>query len=495
MKDYSFGNFICALRMRRGLSQFQLGTLVGVSNKAVSKWETGAAKPQLSTCRKLAEVLGVSLDELLSCKYQTSASAGKDVFAMSHKLWQQAQNRLTEIYGTNPPAGIVGRFETEKMIIRGSGLIAHFDYLAKLAAYAQEVNSHISLRGEIGNSLIAWIMGATDVNPIEPHYYCNRCKSMEFRNDVRDGWDLPPKRCACGHMMYGDGHRIPCEAALTRLAKSPSFDINVPPELLEAAEGLLREHFSEEAQIVPIRLDGENQQAPNRFIFLGKNDPAPEAFITWETYAKRYRAKIHYTFCVSGMEQAVQELCRRLNRTPDCVDFLSEEVIDAYNRADVPGFLDSSVKPLRPLLEALRPTCFSEILKAEGLQHSTGAWEDNQAEGWAAGEISFDDLIAFREDVYDAVSGKMRDFPYAGNGMAQSIMENARMGRYYQRGMSPETENVLKALQLSPQYIDTLKKVMYLFPRAHSISYLHTEMILMWFCIHEKETWQVLCRQ
>lgn len=66
MKDYSFGSFICALRMRRGLSQFQLGTLVGVSNKAVSKWETGAAKPQIFTCRKLAEVLGVSLDELLS---------------------------------------------------------------------------------------------------------------------------------------------------------------------------------------------------------------------------------------------------------------------------------------------------------------------------------------------------------------------------------------------------------------------------------------------
>jgi len=252
MKDYSFGSFICALRMRRGLSQFQLGTLVGVSNKAVSKWETGAAKPQISTCRKLAEVLGVSLDELLSCKYQTSASAGKDVSAMSQELWDKAKNRLYEIYGANPPAGIVGRFETEKMIIRGSGLIAHFDYLAKLAAYARQVNSRISLRGEISNSLIAWIMGATDVNPIEPHYYCSHCKGVEFRPAVRDGWDLPPKRCACGHIMYGDGYRIPCERALTRLSKAPSFDINVSPELLKAAERLLREHFSEEVQIAPI---------------------------------------------------------------------------------------------------------------------------------------------------------------------------------------------------------------------------------------------------
>lgn len=161
------------------------------------------------------------------------------------------------------------------------------------------------------------------------------------------------------------------------------------------------------------------------------------------------------------MEHAIQELCRTFNRTPDHVEFLSEEVINAYRNANIPAFLDSSLKPLRPILEVLRPTCFSEILKAEGLQHATGAWEDNQDEYWAAGEISFDDLIAFREDVYDMVSAKMRDFPYAGNGMAQSIMENARMGRYYQHSIPPETENVLKELQISQQFIDTLKKVMY----------------------------------
>mgnify|MGYP004686792535 CR=1 FL=1 len=46
MRDYSFGNFISALRVRRGLSQYQLGALVGVSDKAVSKWENGVSKPE-----------------------------------------------------------------------------------------------------------------------------------------------------------------------------------------------------------------------------------------------------------------------------------------------------------------------------------------------------------------------------------------------------------------------------------------------------------------
>lgn len=67
MRDYSFGNFISALRKRRGLSQYQLGALVGKSDKAVSKWENGASKPRIDTIRKLSEVLDVSVGELLTC--------------------------------------------------------------------------------------------------------------------------------------------------------------------------------------------------------------------------------------------------------------------------------------------------------------------------------------------------------------------------------------------------------------------------------------------
>ena len=66
MRDYEFGNTIAALRCKQGFSQYQLGKLVGVSDKAVSKWENGSAKPKMSTCRKLAQVFGITLDELLS---------------------------------------------------------------------------------------------------------------------------------------------------------------------------------------------------------------------------------------------------------------------------------------------------------------------------------------------------------------------------------------------------------------------------------------------
>lgn len=42
-RDYDFGNYLSELRKSRGLSQYQLGRLLGVSDKTVSKWENGGA--------------------------------------------------------------------------------------------------------------------------------------------------------------------------------------------------------------------------------------------------------------------------------------------------------------------------------------------------------------------------------------------------------------------------------------------------------------------
>ena len=68
MNDYKFGNYIYELRSRAGLSQAELAHLVGVTNKAVSKWEVGKAKPSVDIIRKLATLFQVSVDELLKMR-------------------------------------------------------------------------------------------------------------------------------------------------------------------------------------------------------------------------------------------------------------------------------------------------------------------------------------------------------------------------------------------------------------------------------------------
>lgn len=65
MNDYKFGNLIYEKRKQAGLSQSQVARLIGVSDKAVSKWENGRAKPTTDTLRKLSELFAVPIDELL----------------------------------------------------------------------------------------------------------------------------------------------------------------------------------------------------------------------------------------------------------------------------------------------------------------------------------------------------------------------------------------------------------------------------------------------
>lgn len=64
--NYAFGNYITELRKKKKLSQTELGEKLGVSNKAVSKWENGAAYPSTDLILPLAEALGVSVEEILA---------------------------------------------------------------------------------------------------------------------------------------------------------------------------------------------------------------------------------------------------------------------------------------------------------------------------------------------------------------------------------------------------------------------------------------------
>lgn len=89
MNDYKFGSFICSLRTEKGLSQSQLGDIMGVSNKAVSKWEMGASKPRPAMLVTLASFFGVTVEELLAG--ERNAEKEKEVRQESKditiKLW------------------------------------------------------------------------------------------------------------------------------------------------------------------------------------------------------------------------------------------------------------------------------------------------------------------------------------------------------------------------------------------------------------------------
>ena len=66
MNNYVTGATIKRLREKQGLTQSRLGEKLAISDKTVSKWETGKGFPDISLIEPLAQVLGVSVPELLS---------------------------------------------------------------------------------------------------------------------------------------------------------------------------------------------------------------------------------------------------------------------------------------------------------------------------------------------------------------------------------------------------------------------------------------------
>lgn len=68
MNDFHFGNFLYERRCKTGMTQAEMAAQLGVTNKAVSKWETGKSKPTTNTLRKMAALFGISIGELLQTR-------------------------------------------------------------------------------------------------------------------------------------------------------------------------------------------------------------------------------------------------------------------------------------------------------------------------------------------------------------------------------------------------------------------------------------------
>ena len=78
MKKQTLGVMIASIRKERGMTQLELAEKMGVTDKAVSKWERDLSCPDVSSIPQLAEILGVSVDELMQVKDITKETSSQD---------------------------------------------------------------------------------------------------------------------------------------------------------------------------------------------------------------------------------------------------------------------------------------------------------------------------------------------------------------------------------------------------------------------------------
>ena len=83
----TLGTMIADLRKQHGMTQLELAEKMNVTDKAVSKWERDLSCPDINSLPKLAEILGVSVEELMQVKTESGSPASKasEILAIAPK--------------------------------------------------------------------------------------------------------------------------------------------------------------------------------------------------------------------------------------------------------------------------------------------------------------------------------------------------------------------------------------------------------------------------
>ena len=92
----------------------------------------------------------------------------------------KAVKRLHELYGENPDLRIVNRFLTEKKMLWHFGVAEYFDELSRMISESMEkYNEKLIAKNTVSCCFTAYLLGASEINPLPMHYYCPKCKRIE----------------------------------------------------------------------------------------------------------------------------------------------------------------------------------------------------------------------------------------------------------------------------------------------------------------------------
>ncbi len=97
MDQVKIGKFIAERRKQQGLTQMQLAEMLGITDRAISKWETGKAMPDSSLMLELCDVLKITVNDLLSGEVVTMENYDKEMekkLLEMMKQKEQADKRL-----------------------------------------------------------------------------------------------------------------------------------------------------------------------------------------------------------------------------------------------------------------------------------------------------------------------------------------------------------------------------------------------------------------
>ena len=455
------------------------------------------------------------------------------------------------IYGDPLPNIVSARLERELNAIINNGFSVLYLSAQKLVKKSLDNGYLVGSRGSVGSSLVAFMMGITEVNALYPHYICDNpeCKHSEFIEKEGVGIDLPDKICPnCGAPLRKDGYSIPFEVFMGfKGDKVPDIDLNFSGEyqseihryceelfgkenvfkagtistLAEKnAEAYVRKYFEDNnlnavrAEIIRLgRLcQGAKKttgQHPGGMVIVPQgnsiyefcpvqrpaNDETSESTTTHYDYHVMDEQLVKLDILGHDDPTTIKLLQEYTNMEIKDIPLADKDTLKIFSSTESLGVSPEEIGTeigtygipefgtgfVRQMLIDTRPTTFAELVRISGLSHGTNVWLNNAQEFVRNGQATLSQIITVRDDIMNYLIDQGLD-----NSDAFKIMEFVRKGKPKKEPENWENySNMMKEKNVPDWYIESCRRIEYMFPKGHAVAYVMMAMRIAYFKVHK----------